>query len=167
MKFIHIFLIVSIILNFNLLKADEIKTENKIAKNLRCLICQGQSVYDSDSEFAISLKLVIKNKIQLTNSIIDLKQFDNVFLIAVGKSAGIMAEFTSKKIPIKNGLVIVPKGITPKLKKSVSIGRRNLVEKVVVNEIIELYVPIYEARLIGPKKNVRIMRIDGIRKKVL
>ena len=32
-------------------------------KNLRCLICQGQSVYDSDSEFAISLKLVVKNKI--------------------------------------------------------------------------------------------------------
>ncbi len=31
---------------------------------MRCLICQGQSVYDSDSEFAISLKLVIKNKIQ-------------------------------------------------------------------------------------------------------
>jgi len=54
-----------------------------------------------------------------------------------------------------------------KLKKHVSIGRRNLVEKVVVNEIIELYVPIYEARLIGPKKNVRIMRIDAIRKKVL
>ena len=54
-----------------------------------------------------------------------------------------------------------------KLKKSVSIGRRNLEEKITVNEIIELYVPIYEARLIGPKKNVRIMRIDGIRKKVL
>ena len=54
-----------------------------------------------------------------------------------------------------------------KLKKSGSFGRRNLVEKGVVNEIIELYVPIYEARLIGPKKNVRIMRIDGIRKKVL
>jgi len=54
-----------------------------------------------------------------------------------------------------------------RLKKSVTVGRRNLVEKVVVNEIIELYVPIYEARLIGPKKNVRIMRIDGIRKKVL
>ena len=64
MRFVHIFLILYIILNFNFLKADEIKTENKIAKNLRCLICQGQSVYDSDSEFAISLKLVIKNKIQ-------------------------------------------------------------------------------------------------------
>ena len=64
MRFVYISLIVSIILNFNFLKADEIKTENKIAKNLRCLICQGQSVYDSDSEFAISLKLLIKNKIQ-------------------------------------------------------------------------------------------------------
>ena len=64
MKFVHIFLIISIILNFNLLRAGEIKTENEIAKNLRCLVCQGQSVYDSDSEFAISLKLVIKNKIQ-------------------------------------------------------------------------------------------------------
>ena len=64
MKFIHIFFILSIILNLNSLKADEINVESKIAKNLRCLICQGQSVYDSDSEFAISLKLVIKNKIQ-------------------------------------------------------------------------------------------------------
>ena len=64
MKFIYIFLIVINILNFNLLMAGEIKSENEIAKNLRCLICQGQSVHDSDSEFAISLKLVIKDKIQ-------------------------------------------------------------------------------------------------------
>ena len=64
MKFVHIFLIAIILLSSNFLKADDEKTENKIAKNLRCLICQGQSVYDSDSEFATSLKLVIKNKIQ-------------------------------------------------------------------------------------------------------
>ena len=57
--------------------------------------------------------------------------------------------------------------LVSKLKQSVSIGRRNLVEKIDIDEIIELYVPIYEARLIGPKKNVRIMRIDGMRKKVL
>ena len=54
-----------------------------------------------------------------------------------------------------------------KLKKSVSIGTRSLEEKINVNEIIELYVPIYEARLVGPKKSVRLMRIDGIRKKIL
>ena len=57
--------------------------------------------------------------------------------------------------------------LVSKLKKSVSIGRRNMQEKITTNEIIELYVPIYEARLIGPKKNVRLMRVDGIRKKVL
>ncbi len=43
--------------------AEEKNLQNKITKNLRCLICQGQSVYDSDSEFAISLKLVVQNKI--------------------------------------------------------------------------------------------------------
>ena len=64
MRLLHIFLIIILIFNCNLIKADEIQTENKIAKNLRCLICQGQSVYDSDSEFALSLKLVIKNKIE-------------------------------------------------------------------------------------------------------
>ena len=44
--------------------ADDQLERNKITKNLRCLICQGQSVYDSDSEFAISLKILIKKKIE-------------------------------------------------------------------------------------------------------
>ena len=57
--------------------------------------------------------------------------------------------------------------LSVKLKKSVSVGRRNLEEKIIIDEITELYVPIYEARLIGPKKNVHLMRIDSIRKKVL
>ena len=64
MKFLNCFLAIIIIFSFNSLKADDIKIQNKITKNLRCLICQGQSVYDSDSEFAISLKLVVKNKIE-------------------------------------------------------------------------------------------------------
>ena len=64
MKFLNFFLAILIIFNFNSLKADEVKLQNKITKNLRCLICQGQSVYDSDSEFAISLKLVVKNQIK-------------------------------------------------------------------------------------------------------
>ena len=36
---------------------------NKITKNLRCLICQGQSIHDSQSEFANSLKKVVEDKI--------------------------------------------------------------------------------------------------------
>ena len=35
---------------------------DKISKNLRCLICQGQSVYDSQSDFALSMKTLIKKK---------------------------------------------------------------------------------------------------------
>lgn len=37
--------------------------QNKIFKNLRCLICQGQSVADSNSEFAQIIKLVVKDQI--------------------------------------------------------------------------------------------------------
>ena len=36
----------------------------KISKNLRCLICQGQSIYDSQSDFAVSMKLLINKKIE-------------------------------------------------------------------------------------------------------
>ena len=64
MNFFKFFILILIVFSFHLSKADEIQLQNKITKNLRCLICQGQSVYDSDSEFAISLKLVVKNKIE-------------------------------------------------------------------------------------------------------
>ncbi len=43
------------------LKARNLETE--ITKNLRCLICQGQSVYDSDSEFANSIKILVEKKL--------------------------------------------------------------------------------------------------------
>ena len=63
MKIFKLFLIVFFIFPINNLKADNEVLKNKITKNLRCLICQGQSVYDSDSEFANSLKIVVDNKI--------------------------------------------------------------------------------------------------------
>ena len=46
--------------------SSDLKAKNlgiEITKNLRCLICQGQSVYDSDSEFANSLKILVKKKL--------------------------------------------------------------------------------------------------------
>tara|TARA_B100001741_G_scaffold311248_1_gene312006 strand:+ start:611 stop:973 length:363 start_codon:yes stop_codon:yes gene_type:complete len=63
MKILKLIFITFLVFSLNYLNADEIDFQNKITKNLRCLICQGQSVYDSDSEFAISVKLVVKNKI--------------------------------------------------------------------------------------------------------
>ena len=66
MKTLKIFLIIFLSVNFSQLKSDEINNElkNRILKNIRCLICQGQSVYDSESDFASSIKLIVNKKIK-------------------------------------------------------------------------------------------------------
>ncbi len=53
------------------------------------------------------------------------------------------------------------------LKKPMEEDVRKLNDEFVLREITEVYVPIFEARLIGPKKKVGIIRIDAVRKKVL
>ena len=65
MKLSTFFLFIVIIFNFTGLNSAENNDEmkNKISKNIRCLICQGQSVYDSQSDFAISIKLIIERKL--------------------------------------------------------------------------------------------------------
>ena len=64
MKTLKAFLIIFLLIGFSQLKSDEKKDElkNKILKNIRCLICQGQSVYDSESDFASSIKLIVDKK---------------------------------------------------------------------------------------------------------
>lgn len=51
-------------MNFSQLHSNETNDilKNKILKNIRCLICQGQSVYDSESDFASSIKLIVDKK---------------------------------------------------------------------------------------------------------
>ena len=50
--------------NFNVVNAITFSVDsNKILKNLRCLICQGQSVADSNSEFAQTIKIVVRDQI--------------------------------------------------------------------------------------------------------
>ena len=63
MKILKYVIIICLLLNFKILNALDETLESKISKNLRCLICQGQSVHDSDSDFANSLKIVIKKKL--------------------------------------------------------------------------------------------------------
>ncbi len=53
------------------------------------------------------------------------------------------------------------------LKKPAETDVRDLNDEFVLREIAEVYVPIFEARLIGPKKKVELLRIDAVRKKVL
>ena len=49
-----LFLLFITFLNLNNVFGENAKVD-EISKNLRCLICQGQSVYDSQSEFALSV----------------------------------------------------------------------------------------------------------------
>ena len=53
------------------------------------------------------------------------------------------------------------------LKKPLEDEVRKLEEEFVLREISEVYVPIYESRLIGPKKKIAIIRIDAVRNKIL
>ena len=47
------------------LNSNDNKTELlEIYKNLRCLVCQGQSVADSNSDFASTIKLVVQDQIK-------------------------------------------------------------------------------------------------------
>ena len=67
MKFQHYFNLVLYFLFFficNSVLSDE-NLNNKIKKltlELRCMTCQNQSVYDSDSEFANDIKIIVKEK---------------------------------------------------------------------------------------------------------
>ena len=61
---IKIFFITLIFFFNNLYAVDKSQDLNKIYKNLRCLVCQGQSISDSNSEFAQTIKLVVKDLVK-------------------------------------------------------------------------------------------------------
>jgi len=63
--------IIKILLLFFFITSESQANENlnnTILKNLRCLVCQGQTVQDSNSEFALIIKSVVKDKIKEGNS---------------------------------------------------------------------------------------------------
>ena len=65
MKFFKVIFVTILLMSFSQSKAGEKieQLKNKILKNIRCLVCQGQSVYDSETDFALSIKLVVDRKI--------------------------------------------------------------------------------------------------------
>ncbi len=70
-----------------------------------------------------------------------------------------------KKPEITNDAAI--EKLQSQLKRPVETDVRDLTEEFILREITEVYVPLFEARLIGPKKKVGIIRIDAVRKKIL
>ena len=65
-------------LSFNNVLSDEESAEKKmrgLAKELRCMVCQNQSLLESDSELAKDLKSLIKEKFSEGESSSDIKKF--------------------------------------------------------------------------------------------
>ncbi len=72
-KLIFIFFLLNI-LNLSISFADISKVD-EITKNLRCLICQGQSIYDSNSDFALSVKTLVSEKLESGSTERDIYNF--------------------------------------------------------------------------------------------
>ena len=63
-------------------------------------------------------KYFFRNKIKTKNSIINLKNFENVYVIAIGKAADSMMKFVSSKIAITKGIIIMPSNYKPIFKQN-------------------------------------------------
>tara|TARA_Y100000591_G_C21734033_1_gene645678 strand:- start:93 stop:464 length:372 start_codon:yes stop_codon:yes gene_type:complete len=56
-------IVILLIFNLNLSADENIGIDTKIFKNLRCLVCQGQTIAESNSDFAQTIKVVVRDKI--------------------------------------------------------------------------------------------------------
>jgi len=59
-NFIWIFIVVFSLTGFNLLANDQVY---QVSNELMCPVCQGQTVAESNSQLAISMRKVIENKV--------------------------------------------------------------------------------------------------------
>jgi len=74
------------------------------------ILNEGMLAADPES----SLKpFFLKNKIKIKKSVVDLEMFDNVYIVAIGKAADVMAKFVSKRVSFKQGVVVMPSSYTP------------------------------------------------------
>jgi len=53
------------------------------------------------------------------------------------------------------------------LQKPIGTDIRKLNDEFILDEITEVYIPIYEARLTSPKNKVGLLRLDAVRKKII
>ena len=60
---LNLFILIFIFISQLSFATEKTVDPNLIHKNLRCLVCQGQSISDSNSDFAQTIKLVVKDLI--------------------------------------------------------------------------------------------------------
>ena len=56
-------LIILLVASQSIFASEKQVDPKEVQKNLRCLVCQGQSISDSNSDFAQTIKLVVKDLI--------------------------------------------------------------------------------------------------------
>ena len=78
-------------------KEDHLDELKKISKNIRCLICQGQSIDDSNSDFAINIKYVILKKLN-----------EKITIIVVTHDIGFISQYITKVACINRTLICHP-----------------------------------------------------------
>tara|TARA_B100001996_G_scaffold156127_1_gene118940 strand:+ start:776 stop:1177 length:402 start_codon:yes stop_codon:yes gene_type:complete len=61
-----LFIVLNIIFNYNYVYSEinNLNLHKQISKNIRCIVCQGQSIDESNSDFAINIKNLISVKLE-------------------------------------------------------------------------------------------------------
>ena len=156
-----------------------------VDKNVKEIIIDGQSYPILQKKGVLSkLGPSRKNKVSLeVNERLVIENEDDIAFDHHGKQVNLPYKTTAKLIEkypkrilddnkdnVKKPEITIDgavKKLISKLKKPTESGIKSLTEDVIVNEILEVYVPIYESRLVGPRKKIKLLRIDAVRKKVL
>jgi hypothetical protein len=167
--------------------ADFIRKANhtiNVDSNVREVIID-QNTYPASSKSSVLHKLepTKKNKIELeVEEHIYLENDDDMAFDYQGKIIDLPYNATKKIIENytktelnKSSKIRKPeltidamvKKLVEKLKKSVGDDVRSFHEELILEDTLEVYVPIFEAKLLGPKNKEKILRIDAVRKKVL
>ena len=85
------------------------------SKKKDCLEILEAGLQAADPKNIIS-KYVKPNEININERSIDLEKFSNIYSIAFGKAADSMTRALNAIIPIKKGIVVIPKGSKAKIK---------------------------------------------------
>ena len=72
---IKLVIILLCIFSFKLSASENMDLDLKIFKNLRCIICQGQSIAESNSDFAQTIKVVVRDQINQGNNEEEIYEF--------------------------------------------------------------------------------------------
>ena len=91
---------------------DEIATTDK---KKDCLAILEEGLKAADPEDIIP-KFITPEQIKIDGKIIKLNEFSNIHTIAFGKAGDVMTRAINRIIPIKSGIIVIPKGSKSKIK---------------------------------------------------